>query len=182
MLERVIDVVFLLGLAALVIGSQVGRGLLLAAAARPARWRRSRCAVGRRRRSAACGARPGLVLAPERADRITGIAGSVAQGVAALRGGADFARVAGLTLLLWGVASVIPFWAALAALGIDLGGFARLAARRAADPGLRGRGGGAAGGPGFFGPTTPLAASRSLPSGYPRARARPRDAATPSSG
>ena len=35
MLERVIDAVFLLGLAALVIGSQVGRGLLLGAALGP---------------------------------------------------------------------------------------------------------------------------------------------------
>ena len=122
MLERVIDAVFLLGLAALVIGNQVGRGLLLTAALGPLlvtlalrRWPGP--ALRGVRRAA------GLVLAPERADRITGIAGSVAEGLAGLRGGKDFAHMLGLTFLLWGVAAVIPFWAALAALDIDLGGW-----------------------------------------------------------
>ena len=122
MLERVIDMVFLLGLASLVIGSQVGRGVLLAAALAPLavtlalrRWPAPALRAVRRV--------AGLVLAPERADRITGIAGSVARGLAALRGGRDFARMVGLTFLLWGVAALIPFWAALAALDIDLGGW-----------------------------------------------------------
>jgi glycosyltransferase 2 family protein len=122
-LERVIDMVSLLGLASLVIGNEVGRGVLLGAAAVPLaatlalrRWPAP--ALRAVRRAA------GLVLSVPRAERITGIAGSVAQGVAALRGGADFARMAWLTVLLWGVAAVIPFWAALTALGIDLGGFA----------------------------------------------------------
>ena len=122
MLERVIDAVFLLGLAALVIGSEVGRGVLLAAALAPLavtlalrRWPAP--ALRTVRRAA------GLVLSPERADRITGIAGAVATGLAALRGGKDFAHMVVLTVLLWGVAAVIPFWAALAALDIDLGGW-----------------------------------------------------------
>jgi hypothetical protein len=122
MLERVIDAVFLLGLAALVIGSQVGRGVLLAAALAPLavtlalrRWPGPALRTVRRV--------AGLVLSAERADRITGVAGSVARGLAGLRGGKDFARTVGLTFLLWGVAALIPFWAALAALDIDLGGW-----------------------------------------------------------
>jgi glycosyltransferase 2 family protein len=121
--ERVIDMVFLLGLASFVVGNEVGRGVLLGAAAAPLavtlalrRWPAPALRAVRR-----CA---GLVLPASRADRITGIAGAVAQGVGALRGGADFARVAGFTFLLWGIATVIPFWAALNALGIDLGGLA----------------------------------------------------------
>jgi hypothetical protein len=67
----------------------------------------------------------GLVLSPARADRVTGLAGAVAQGLRALRGRRDFAHTALLTALLWGVASVLPFWAAIAALGIELGGWQR---------------------------------------------------------
>jgi hypothetical protein len=122
-LERVIDAVFLLGLASLVIGHQVGRGLLLAAALVPLagtlalrRWPGPALRLVRRA--------AGLVLAPPRADRVTGIAGSVARGLASLRGAGDLARVAGLTLVLWAVAGVIPFWAAIASLDIDLGGLA----------------------------------------------------------
>ena len=121
LLERVIDMVFLLGMAAFVIGNEVGRGVLLAAALGPLvatlalrRWPGP--ALGVVRRVA------GVVLSPQRTDRVTGIAGSIARGVAALRGGADFVRVTFLTAVIWGVASVIPFWAALGALGIDLGG------------------------------------------------------------
>ncbi len=121
--ERVIDMVFVLGLASLVVGNEVGRGVLVGAAAAPLaatlalrRWPAPALRAVRR-----CA---GLVLPAARADRITGIAGAVAQGVAALRGGADFARMAWLTFLLWAVATVIPFWAALTALGIDLGGLA----------------------------------------------------------
>jgi hypothetical protein len=62
------------------------------------------------------------VLSPARADRVTGLAGAVAQGLRGLRGGGDLVRTAWLTALLWGVAAVVPFWAAIAALGIDLGG------------------------------------------------------------
>ena len=122
LLERVIDVAFLLGLAALVIGSEVGRGLLLAAAAAPLaatlalrRWPGP--ALRGLRRAA------GRVLSPARADRVTGVAGAVARGLAGLSGGADVARVVVLTVLLWAVAAVIPFWAALVALDIDLGGW-----------------------------------------------------------
>jgi hypothetical protein len=122
MLERVIDAVFLLGLAAFVIGNEVGRGVLLAAALGPLavtlalrRWPGP--ALRSVRRVA------GLVLAPARVDWLTGVAGSVARGLAGLRGGPDLARTVGLTFLLWGVSAVIPFWAALAALGIDLGGW-----------------------------------------------------------
>lgn len=121
-LERAIDLVFVLGLAALVIGSEVGRGLLLLAAAAPLavtlalrRWPGPALRGVRRAAS--------LVLSPARTDRVTGLAGSVAQGLRGLRGGRDFAHTAVLTVLLWAVASVIPFWAALAALGIDLGGW-----------------------------------------------------------
>jgi uncharacterized membrane protein YbhN (UPF0104 family) len=120
-LERAIDLVFVLGLAALVVGNEVGRSALLLAAAGPLaatlalrRWPGP--ALRLLRRAA------GAVLSPARADRIAGIAGAVAQGLGALRGGRDFAHMALLTVLLWGVASVIPFWAAIAALGIDLGG------------------------------------------------------------
>jgi hypothetical protein len=121
LLERVIDMVFLLGMASLVIGNEVGRGVLLAAALGPLvatlalrRWPGPALRVVRRV--------AGVVLSPQRTDRVTGIAGAIAQGVAALRGGADLVRVTFLTGVIWGVASVIPFWAALAALGIDLGG------------------------------------------------------------
>jgi uncharacterized membrane protein YbhN (UPF0104 family) len=121
LLERVVDMVFLLGLASLVIGNEVGRGVLLGAALGPLaatfalrRWPAPALRVLRRT--------AGFVLSPQRTDWLTGIAGSIASGVAALRGGLDFLRVALLTGLIWGVASVIPFWAALAALGIDLGG------------------------------------------------------------
>lgn len=120
-LERVIDAVFLLGMAALVIGSQVGQGVLFAAALMPLagtlalrRWPGPALRLVRRL--------AGLVLSPPRADRVTGIAGSVARGVAALRGGGDFLRMTLWTALLWGVAAWIPFWAALEALDIDLGG------------------------------------------------------------
>jgi len=122
MLERVIDGVFLLGLASIVIGNQVGRGVLLAAATAPLlatlalrRWPGP--ALRSLRRCA------GLVLSPARADRVTGTAGAVAHGLAALRGGKDFARMVALTFLHWGVAAVIPFWAALAALDVDVGGW-----------------------------------------------------------
>jgi hypothetical protein len=120
-LERVIDFVFLLGMASFVIGSEVGRGVLLAGAAGPLaltlalrRWPAP--ALRGVRRAA------GLVLAPARADRVTGVAGSVARGLASLRGRGDVARMIGLTALLWGVAAVIPFWAAIEALDVDLGG------------------------------------------------------------
>jgi glycosyltransferase 2 family protein len=120
-LERAIDLVFVLGLAALVIGSEVGRGVLLLAAAAPLaatlalrRWPGPALRLVRR---IAC-----AVLSPARAERVTGLAGAVAQGLRSLRGRGDFLRMAVLTVLLWGVAAVIPFWAAIAALGIDLGG------------------------------------------------------------
>jgi uncharacterized membrane protein YbhN (UPF0104 family) len=121
-LERAIDLVFVLGVAALVIGNEVGRGLLLLAAAAPLlgtlALRRWPGPALRLVRGAA-----GLVLSPARAERVTGIAGAVAQGLRALRGGRDLAQTALLTVLLWGVASVVPFWAAIAALGLDLGGW-----------------------------------------------------------
>ncbi len=120
-LERVIDGVFLLGIAPFVIGNEVGKGVLIAAAATPLlgtlalrRWPGP--ALGLLRRLC------GLVLSPALTDRITGIAGAVAQGVASLKGGADFARVAASTAVLWLVIAVIPFWAAIEALGIDVGG------------------------------------------------------------
>jgi hypothetical protein len=122
-LERVIDAVFLLALASLVIGSEVGRGLLFLAAAAPLaatfalrRWPGAAVAGVQRVAS--------RVLAPARAQRVAASVASVAAGVAALRGRGDLARVAWSTALLWGVAAVVPFWATLASLGIDLGGAA----------------------------------------------------------
>jgi uncharacterized protein (TIRG00374 family) len=120
-LERVIDLVFLLALAPFVIGGQVGRGLLFAAAAGAIagtfalrRWPGAAVAGVQRVAS--------RVLAPARAERVAASVASVAAGVAALRGRGDLARVAWSTTLLWGVAAVIPFWATLVSLGIDLGG------------------------------------------------------------
>ncbi len=120
-LERVIDVVFLLGIASIVIGNQVGRGLLLAAAAAPLlatlalrRWPGAAVVVVQRL--------AGRVLAPARAERLAGIVASVAAGVASLRGGGDVLRVGAATVALWAVASVIPFWATLGSLPIELGG------------------------------------------------------------
>ena len=120
-LERVIDAVFLLALASFVIGSEVGRGLLFAAAAAPLaatfalrRWPGAAVAGVQRVAS--------RMLAPARAERLAASVASVAAGVAALRGRGDLARVAWTTSLLWGVAAVVPFWATLASLGIDLGG------------------------------------------------------------
>jgi len=168
-LERVIDAVFLLGLASLVIGSQVGRGLLFAAAAAPLamifalrRW--PGAAVGFSQRVAA------LVLAPARAERLASVLASVAAGVVSLRGGRDLAQVALTTGLLWGVAAVIPFWAALASLDIGLGGPA--GQLRGAFVALVWVGAAVAlpSAPGFFGPyhaacrlaLTPLGVSREL--------------------
>ena len=120
-LERVIDAVFLLGMASLVIGNEVGQGALRLAALGGfvatlalRRWPGPVLRLVRR-----TGA---LVLPPAQADRITGIAGSIAGGVAALRGGGDVLRMLLMTALLWGVLAWLPFWAALASLGIDLGG------------------------------------------------------------
>jgi len=119
-LERVIDAVFLLALASLVIGSEVGRGILFAAAAAPLaatfalrRWPGAAVAGVQRVAS--------RLLAPQRAERLAAMVASVAAGVAALRGRGDLARVALTTALLWAVAAVVPFWATLASLGIDLG-------------------------------------------------------------
>jgi uncharacterized protein (TIRG00374 family) len=120
-LERVIDAVFLLALASFVIGSEVGRGLLFLAAAAPLaatialrRWPGAAVAGVQRVAS--------RVLAPARAEQLAASVASVAAGVAALRGRGDLVRVALGTALLWGVAAVIPFWATLASVGIDLGG------------------------------------------------------------
>jgi hypothetical protein len=62
------------------------------------------------------------VVSTARARRLAGIVASVAAGVASLRGRGDVARVAVTTVALWAVASVIPFWATLVSLGIELGG------------------------------------------------------------
>jgi uncharacterized protein (TIRG00374 family) len=120
-LERVIDAVFLLALASFLIGSEVGRGLLFAAAAAPLavtfalrRWPDAAVSLVRRVSS--------RVLSPARSERLAGVVAAVAAGVAALRGRGDLARVALATALLWGVAAVIPFWAAFLALSVDLGG------------------------------------------------------------
>ncbi len=120
-LERVIDAVSLLALASLVIGSEVGRGVFFAGAAAPLaaclalrRWPGSAVALVQHA--------VGRLLGPAPAARSAGVVASVAAGVAALRGGGDVARVALLSALLWGGATVIPFWAALASLGIELGG------------------------------------------------------------
>jgi hypothetical protein len=119
----VIDAVFLLAVASVVIGNEVGKTVLLAAAAGPLlatlalrRWPGP--ALGLVRRLA------GLVLSPARSDRVTGLAGAVARGVGALQGRGDLVRVVLSTVLLWGVISVIPFWAALEALDIQVGGAA----------------------------------------------------------
>jgi len=120
-LERLFDLAVLLGIAALVIGNLAGRGLLggiafallavtLAFRLWPAPLLRLVYRAAR------------LVLPPARAEHVTGLAGSVARGLASLRSGRDFARALFHSALLWGVASAIPFWAALAALGIDVGG------------------------------------------------------------
>ncbi len=120
-LERVIDAVFLLALASLLIGSEVGRGLLFAAAAAPLaatfalrRWPGAAVAGVQR-----VGSR---VLSPARSERLAVVTASLAAGVASLRGRGDLARVAISTTLIWGVAAVVPFWAAFLALSIDLGG------------------------------------------------------------
>jgi hypothetical protein len=128
-LERVIDAVFLLGMGFLVIENEVWRGTLLALAlgllvATIALRRWPGPALRLLHRVA------GLVLSPAWTDRVTGIAGAVAQGVAALRGSADFLRMFVMTVLIWGVAAVIPFWAAFESLGIEFGG--PLASLRAA--------------------------------------------------
>ena len=120
LLERVIDVVVVLGFAAFVLAGWWRALLLLAAAGVLAvtlalrRWPGPALRVVHRAARA--------VLSPALADRVTGLAGAVAQGLAGLRGRRDFAHTALLTLLIWGVAAVIPFWAAIAALGTDLGG------------------------------------------------------------
>jgi hypothetical protein len=120
-LERVIDVVFLLGVASLVLGDRVSPALLFAAAAAPLlgtlalrRW--PGAAVRLVQRLAAS------VVSSARAERLAGIVGSVAGGLASLRGRGDVARVVLSTAAIWAVASVIPFWAALASLPIELGG------------------------------------------------------------
>ena len=121
LLERVIDAVFLLGLGVLVIDNPLWRGSLLALAlgllgATVALRRWPAPALRLLHRVA------GWVLSPAWAERLTGLAGAVARGLAALRGGGDFLRMSVMTVLIWGVAAVIPFCAAFEALGIELGG------------------------------------------------------------
>lgn len=120
-LERVIDMVFLLVMGALVVGNDFGQGVLLAGASLPLlgvlalrRWPAPALALVRRL--------AGTVLSEARADHVTGIAGAIARGLAGLRGAGDFARMLLLTALLWAFLAWIPFWIALAALDVDLGG------------------------------------------------------------
>jgi hypothetical protein len=120
-LERVIDMSFLLVMASFVVGSEVGQGVVLGGALVPLagvlalrRWPAPALRAVRRVAGAA--------LPAARADRVTGIAGAVARGLAGLRGGGDVAAMLLLTALLWGVLAWIPFWVALAALEVPLGG------------------------------------------------------------
>ncbi|MGH7287391.1 MAG: hypothetical protein ACREI8_05160, partial [Myxococcota bacterium] len=100
--------------------------------------------------------------------RSAGVVASVAAGVAALRGGGDLARVALLSAVMWGGAAVIPFWAALASLGIELGGPA--GQLRAAVTVLVWVGAAVAlpSAPGFFGPYHAACRLALAPLGVPR--------------
>ncbi len=119
-LERVIDGVFLVGIAAFVIGSQIDLDLLAAAAMVPLAgiaalrlWPALLLAFA---------ARVGAALLPARlAERADRLLRDIATGLAGLRLGADLAWVTVHTALLWCLAAPIHFYAASRALELSFG-------------------------------------------------------------
>jgi hypothetical protein len=64
----------------------------------------------------------GAVLPERLTQRIRELLGQLAAGLGGLRGPGSFAWVLVHSVLLWGVASWIPFYAAIRAMGLELGG------------------------------------------------------------
>jgi uncharacterized protein (TIRG00374 family) len=120
-LERVFDLVVLVAVAAVVIGSQVELRILGLVAVLPM--------VGilalRRWPEALLGFAHGVlgaVLPSRFAERVEALLRGLADGLSGMRSPRDLAWTVFYSFLLWGVASVIPFWSAMYALGIDTGG------------------------------------------------------------
>jgi hypothetical protein len=119
-LERVIDAVCVVGIAAVVIGSQIDLDVLVVGAAVPAAailalrlWPEPLLRLA---------ARVGHALMPARlAERADRLLRDVAEGLGGLRLGTDLVRVALHSALLWGVAAPIHFYAAQRALGLAFG-------------------------------------------------------------
>jgi len=129
--ERAIDVVFVLGIGVVLVGPEGAR----AAGVRPAVVLVPVLGLV----AGILGAVLALRLAPERIlsciHRVGGrflparfregaeqLAGSLVQGLSGIRSWGDFARVLFHSALLWGVAVPLTFWAAIKAFHLDLGG------------------------------------------------------------
>jgi uncharacterized protein (TIRG00374 family) len=133
--ERVVDAIVMLGLAALVLGFGGARAagletrtvllpLLTLALAPLAFVLLLRVAPGR---VIGLGSRIWDRVLPEATSaRLTTALHHLADGLRGLQGGASLAWVTGYSLILWLVVSVVPFWATFWALDIDLGSSWRL--------------------------------------------------------
>ena len=130
-LERVVDSVCVLGVAAVVLGTRLEQEqpgalrILVALAVAPVAvvvalraWPGPLLGLAERIFRA--------VLPDGLATRLDGLLRQIAAGLAGLRSWGDFGWVLFHSFMLWGVASVGPFWAALVAVGIDLGGPAQM--------------------------------------------------------
>ena len=138
--ERVVDAIVVLGLAAIVLGARRREGGRARDAHRAAPAARDRAGAPRLRAAAALRARAGDrrsargsgagCLAGARAPSAsrTGL-DHLADGLRGLRGGSPLAWVAFYSLILWLVVAVIPFAATLWSLHIDLGSHRRIAPR-----------------------------------------------------
>lgn len=120
-LERVFDLVMLVSIAAFVIGSQVELRLLGVLAVLPMagvlalrRWPDALLGLAHRIL--------GAILPQRFAERLEALLRGLADGLTGMRSARDLAWAVFYSGLLWLVASMIPFWAAMHALGIDTGG------------------------------------------------------------
>ncbi len=134
-LERIIDAVFVLGLAIFVLGAQgaQARGIEPAAVLIPLAILALvpiafivALRLAPERLLALASAILDRLLPEATATRLEGVLRQLAEGLAGLRGGRSFLWVVLHSAVLWMVCSVIPFAAALVALDIDLGGTAGL--------------------------------------------------------
>jgi len=160
-LERVIDSLVIVGLAAVLLaiyGSQVfgsGAELLLVSVLAGfllmlgliASLRFAPHTIARLARAVT---RP--VLRERVADRLEEIVQRLSQGMGSLRGGMHLFWIAFHSVLLWLVLAVLPFWGGLLALGVDLGSFSRALAASYTTLVLVGVFISVPSAPGFFGP------------------------------
>lgn len=102
-----------------------------------------------------------LALPSRLSDRIEGLLTRFAQGLGSLRGGSHLFWVTFHSVILWGAVSVIPFYAGVLALGIDLGSLGRTLAAGYVTLAAVGLAVALPAAPGFFG-TFHLAAKEAL--------------------